>query len=100
MKSLLKIAGVFLMLIFSATLSTVDAQKHHYKHKKHYYKPAKHYSHRTVVHHYRRPPVRHVVHYRKPVRHRYYRPAPVVYHRPVRHYYRHPAPKVAIIINP
>lgn len=98
MKSLLKIAGVFLMLIFSAGFNTVDAQRHHYKHKKHHYKPEKHYRHKTVVHHYRRP-ARHVAHYRKPVRHRYYRP--VVHHRPpARHYYRHSPPRAVIIINP
>lgn len=38
MKSLIKIAGAVMMLVFSAGLSMVSAQKHHHKHGKGHYK--------------------------------------------------------------
>lgn len=91
MKSLIKIAGALMMLVFSAGLSMVSAQKHHHKHGKGHYKKVA-YCHAR--------PTREVVYYREPVRHRYYRP--VVHHpEPVSVYVAPPRPpRVAIVINP
>ena len=90
MKSLLKIAGVFMVFILSTMFSMVSAQKHHYKHGKGHYKKVAYYHAKPSKH----------VYYRAPVRHRYYRP--VVYRpAPVSVYVAPPRPpRVAIIINP
>lgn len=93
MNSFVKILGAFLLLVFSASFNTVDAQRHH-KYKKHHYKSAQHH-HKRVVHHHRSP-ARYVSHYRKPVKNRYYRP--VVHHRYVRPHYRPVPPRQTVIV--
>ncbi|MEG2077602.1 hypothetical protein [Chryseobacterium sp.] len=93
MKSWLKIKAMFLIFIFSASFSTVNAQRHHNKDRKYYYKSVKHH-HKRVAHHYR-----------KPQRHLYY--GSVAHHRSSRLAYkqnnrkmRHYSPrKTVIVIN-